>query len=385
MNITCVFKVVLVGLLLLSGMLSCAKFESTPSETAALPANTPAYASYLIENDWIQLDNGFAEWPAAPGSASKVRVSLFGETFYGEINKNEKDDAVLFLTYSGGGSGNFYYIAAALQEKGHFRGTNGILLGDRIAEPTTTVQNGLVTVKYLDRKHDEPMAAEPSVLQTRYFILVNSRLREVKLTVDEVLYHGWLTIGHKVRSFRPCDEKDDLWLLGNSPAMDQIMASHKELTAGLPPYSPVFVILSGRKAASPTEGFGADYRGAFAASQLVYTWSKGNCKSDLIVLDSPLPGEKISSPLTISGRARGTWFFEGDFPLILEDEHGNNISVSYATAKGEWMTTDFVDFVSTLEFNSALSGQRGILILKKDNPAGKAEFDNALKIPVNFY
>jgi hypothetical protein len=102
------------------------------------------------------------------------------------------------------------------------------------------------------------------------------------------------------------------------------------------------------------------------------------------MLASPLPGTSISSPFTIKGKARGTWFFEGDFPIILEDGQGKNIAVSYATAKGEWMTTDFVEFTGTLEFNRAFSGQRGTLILKKDNPTGNAEFDNSLEIPVNF-
>jgi hypothetical protein len=101
-------------------------------------------------------------------------------------------------------------------------------------------------------------------------------------------------------------------------------------------------------------------------------------------LKSPLPGAIISSPLTIKGQARGTWFFEGDFPIILEDGQGKNIAVSYATAKGEWMTTDFVRFEGLIQFKNQLSGQRGTLILKKDNPTGLVKFDDALEIPVKF-
>jgi hypothetical protein len=48
-----------------------------------LSANSPASASYLLENDWIQLENGRAEWQAAPGSASKIKVALFEKQFMG--------------------------------------------------------------------------------------------------------------------------------------------------------------------------------------------------------------------------------------------------------------------------------------------------------------
>jgi hypothetical protein len=49
------------------------------------------------------------------------------------------------------------------------------------------------------------------------------------------------------------------------------------------------------------------------------------------------------------------------------------------------MTSDFVEFEGVLEFNNSYSGQRGNLILKKDNPTGLAKFNDTLEIPVNFY
>ena len=57
---------------------------------------------------------------------------------------------------------------------------------------------------------------------------------------------------------------------------------------------------------------------------------------------------------------------------------------SPATAKSQWMTEDFVEFEGTLEFNGSVSGQKGSLILRKDNPTGLAKFDDFLEIPVNF-
>jgi hypothetical protein len=228
------------------------------------------------------------------------------------------------------------------------------------------------------------MANTPSVEQTRYFILDHSTLQEIKPADDEMLYLGWLTIGHEVRSFLPCDEKDELWLKGNSQALAEIATAYREAMTDFPPYSPVFTLLTGKKIVPDKEGFGAEYRQTFLASRHINIWPKGNCRSDFIILDTPLPGANVSSPLTIKGQARGTWFFEGDFPIILEDGQGNNIAVSYATAEGDWMTTDYVGFEGKIQFKSQLSGQRGTLVLKKDNPTGLTKFDDALKIPVNF-
>lgn len=109
-------------------------------------------------------------------------------------------------------------------------------------------------------------------------------------------------------------------------------------------------------------------------------------KPDLIVVDAPRIGDRISSPLTVSGRARGTWYFEASFPVRLVDQDGNNIPLTppYITADGEWMTTEFVPFSAILTFTPPLSGTRGTLIFQKDNPSGLPEHDNSLEFPVVF-
>lgn len=115
-------------------------------------------------------------------------------------------------------------------------------------------------------------------------------------------------------------------------------------------------------------------------------------KSDLIRLDSPRPNQSILSPLTISGEARGTWFFEATFPVTLTNWDGLIIAEGYATAQDEWMTEDFVPFTATLEFDSPVFdgsdaehfSRRGALILQKDNPSNLPEYDDALEIPIYF-
>lgn len=111
-------------------------------------------------------------------------------------------------------------------------------------------------------------------------------------------------------------------------------------------------------------------------------------KADLIQLTNPRPGQKITSPLTVTGQARGYWFFEASFPVVLTDWDGRIIAEGVAQAEGEWMTEEFVPFAVTLTFDTPTAGDpavnRGSLILQKDNPSGLPEHDDALEIPVVF-
>jgi len=107
-------------------------------------------------------------------------------------------------------------------------------------------------------------------------------------------------------------------------------------------------------------------------------------KSDLIHINNPRPNQTISSPLTITGEARGNWFFEASFSIILVDWDGKIITQGIAQAKSDWMTTDFVPFEATLTFtvNKNTYSNKGTLILRKDNPSGLAQNDDALEIPI---
>ena len=106
-------------------------------------------------------------------------------------------------------------------------------------------------------------------------------------------------------------------------------------------------------------------------------------KKEMIQVEAPQPGEAVRSPLTVRGKARGPWYFEGDFPLILRDHRGEILARGIASANGEWMTDDFVPFEGRLEFVTPKQ-MAGDLILQKDNPSDRRELDDSLIIPVQF-
>lgn len=106
---------------------------------------------------------------------------------------------------------------------------------------------------------------------------------------------------------------------------------------------------------------------------------------DLIRLDYPAPEAQVTSPLLVKGEARGNWYFEGSFPVVLTDWDGKIIAQGVAQAKGDWMSTDYVSFEVTLNYSADTTvSNRGSLILKKDNPSGLPEKDDAFETPVFF-
>ncbi|MEK7585579.1 MAG: Gmad2 immunoglobulin-like domain-containing protein [Patescibacteria group bacterium] len=107
-------------------------------------------------------------------------------------------------------------------------------------------------------------------------------------------------------------------------------------------------------------------------------------RNDNIIVTAPVMGQKIDSPLSVTGAARGPWFFEASFPIELLDGGGAVISRGLGTAQAEWMTTDFVPFIANLTFPSQISGTVGKLILRKDNPSGLPEHDDSVTILVRF-
>lgn len=107
-------------------------------------------------------------------------------------------------------------------------------------------------------------------------------------------------------------------------------------------------------------------------------------KMNLIRIDTPRPNQSVESPLVVEGQAVGTWFFEGDFPVILTDWDGRIIGEGFATAVGNSMTEEFVPFSAVIEFETPSYKNNGMLILRKDNPSDLPENDDALEVPVIF-
>jgi hypothetical protein len=104
-------------------------------------------------------------------------------------------------------------------------------------------------------------------------------------------------------------------------------------------------------------------------------------KADLIYMISPKPNEQVYSPIHISGRARGMWFFEASFPIKLKTTDGKVLGTAIAKASTDWMTNEFVDYTADLYFHVATT-TLAIIELNKDNPSGRPDLQDLLIVPI---
>ena len=103
----------------------------------------------------------------------------------------------------------------------------------------------------------------------------------------------------------------------------------------------------------------------------------------LIQVTNPVFGARVSSPITFSGKARGTWYFEASFPVTVLTSDGKEIGRGVAQAQGDWMTMDFVPFSGSVTIDGTPTAT-GTMVFKKDNPSGDPALDLSYSLPVSF-
>ncbi len=151
---------------------------SAPSPLNKFSKPNPENASFAFDDGVITLQNGIHSESIIPGSELKQETTLTNTIDYGDINEDGKDDAVFVLVQIGGGSGVFIYLGGYVSGPLDYKGSNVIFVGDRVEPKSISVESGVVTLKYLDRKPSEPYAAEPTVLTTKQFVYRNGQLVE---------------------------------------------------------------------------------------------------------------------------------------------------------------------------------------------------------------
>lgn len=118
-------------------------------------------------------------------------------------------------------------------------------------------------------------------------------------------------------------------------------------------------------------------------STIYFTDSENNRRpiAELIQVGELSANDTIKSPVVITGNARGVWFFEGSFPVILKDKNHQILTQTSAIATENWMTSGLVPFESSITFNSSASGQ-GYLVFKASNASGQSENERGYILPV---
>lgn len=202
---------------------------------------------------------------------------------------------------------------------------------------------------------------------------------------------GRIVWGDEVRTFQLCGKDqgsiESEWIDGKSSAYEEIKKAYEKEMVGTGPFAPMYAEIAGKESPKLQDGFGANYNKAISIEKLVSYSSIGSCKNDFIVLENVRPGDYIDpgKPLGLIGKARGNWYFEASFPIEILDRHANILASGYATAQGEWMTTEFVPFKAEIKFTKIPADNSfGKIVLKKDNPSDMRELDDALEVLVYF-
>ncbi|MDA8611365.1 META domain-containing protein [Candidatus Pacebacteria bacterium] len=158
------FVGVLIVIILLIGIVGFLTQTETEKSSLEDYKNT----SYIINGEEINLHNGLAETKSSPGSASKNTTRYFGNELITDLNNDGREDVVFILTQETGGSGTFYYAVSSLNTENGYVGSEGYLLGDRIAPQTTELSQNpshknVIVVNYSDRAPNDPMTEKPSI------------------------------------------------------------------------------------------------------------------------------------------------------------------------------------------------------------------------------
>lgn len=141
------------------------------NEKQAYVATDYKNAEYIIDGKRVRLVNGVSE-VAVADSASVVSTRYFGNEVRKDLNDDGREDNIFLLTQTTEGSGTFYYVVAALNTESGYVGSEGVLLGDRIAPQTTESGPGKsVIVNYADRRPTDSFVVQPSVGKSIRLIL----------------------------------------------------------------------------------------------------------------------------------------------------------------------------------------------------------------------
>jgi hypothetical protein len=173
--IIAVIVLVIFGLYIFKNKSEVKQVPDNNSQVSTLKPD-PSNATFEFEGDTITLSKGKA-LVAIEGSSIEEEVSLSTDMAYGDLNGDKKTDTAVILARAGGGSGVFIYVAGFVSGNS-YQGTNAVFIGDRIKPQSISIDNGVITVVYLDRRPSEPFAAEPTVKTTAEFVYKSGELQE---------------------------------------------------------------------------------------------------------------------------------------------------------------------------------------------------------------
>jgi heat shock protein HslJ len=174
--------------------------ESMESASTGLTEIQLANATYSgIYDEPVTLTDGIYEGePFEEGGVARPVVEyIANSTVYGDLNSDGMADAAVLLVENSGGSGNFSYVGAQLDQAGQPVDGGTSLLGDRTQLISMVIENGQVVAEIVTPGPDEPLCC--GTLKVRKtLVLQDGKLAEVgseelgTVSLDDLMGSSWV-------------------------------------------------------------------------------------------------------------------------------------------------------------------------------------------------
>lgn len=250
--------------------------QDNPYELTRLP-DSPLFASYKIDDREVALTDGVADGVKA-GLTEGEQINVLGTPIFGDVNGDERDDAIVLLTYTNNTSVTQYYVALALKDSEGFLGINALRLKSDNVPQQAMIRDEFVEIKYTETGTTEDEEVQETV-PPQYFKLLGISLSPVdELSDGEQIEQGMYVYGHESRVFTPCNTDTTYWLSPESNSLAALEAIYIERTRSSEPYTPIYIVLSGFVTDSSTDGFAADFDQSFIVTGILSVPKKGSCE-----------------------------------------------------------------------------------------------------------
>ncbi|MEC4686545.1 MAG: hypothetical protein VST71_12540 [Nitrospirota bacterium] len=137
--------------------------ENTPANPSEIPSLTITVlenSAYTLNKTVIKLHNGKYIETSGTNDNSQPPYDFIVKLItaaFGDLNNNGISDAAVVLTWDGGGSGTFYYLAAVVNQDGKPLNVSTIHLGDGIDIKSIKISSGTITLELLTHSSRDPM------------------------------------------------------------------------------------------------------------------------------------------------------------------------------------------------------------------------------------
>lgn len=153
----------------------------TAANPGPLAVDALANATYSgIYDEPVTLTNGKYEGePFAEGGSSRPTVEYLNHSeLYGDLNGDGVEDAAVFLVENSGGTGNFVYVAAQLNQNGQPVDAGAVWIEDRIQIISAVIENGQIKLE-ITAEGPGDAACCKSHKTTKTYALQNGQLAEL--------------------------------------------------------------------------------------------------------------------------------------------------------------------------------------------------------------